>query len=203
MAGGIVWSTVAAHKYEGDIGVNKRAIFTLDPSTKKREIVGEWFYNETDLSLCDCPDDDMANCETYPDGGGRLRQVHSVQMTEHFVVIPETNYMYDPCVRVQRNISQGWWESEYSYEADEPGFVTVMNKSDGVVVARVETEAFMITHVLGAYEDDEAGLLHFDALAYDDARDQLYKIGLPGKLILRDYFQENMTSRRPFLFLRI
>ena len=29
------------------------------------------------------------------------------------------------------------------------------------------------------------------------------KIGLPGKSILRDYFQENMTSRRPFLLLRI
>ena len=26
------------------------------------------------------------------------------------------------------------------------------------------------------------------------ARDQLYKIGLPGKLILRDYFQENTRS---------
>ena len=34
-------------------------------------------------------------------------------------------------------------------------------------------------------------------------RDQLYKIGLPGKSILGDYFQENMTSRRPFLLLRI
>ena len=29
------------------------------------------------------------------------------------------------------------------------------------------------------------------------------KIGLPGKLILGYYFQENMTSRRPFLLLRI
>ena len=29
------------------------------------------------------------------------------------------------------------------------------------------------------------------------------KIGLPGKLILRDYFQENRTSQRPFLLLRI
>ena len=72
------------------------------------------------------------------------------------------------------NGPQGWWESEYSYEPDEPGYVTVMNKSDGVVVARVETDAFMITHVLGAYEDAEAGLLHFDALAYDDARDHPY-----------------------------
>ena len=29
------------------------------------------------------------------------------------------------------------------------------------------------------------------------------KIGLPGKSILGDYFQENMTSRRPFLLLRV
>ena len=29
------------------------------------------------------------------------------------------------------------------------------------------------------------------------------KIGLPGKSILADYFQENRTSRRPFLLLRI
>ena len=28
----------------------------------------------------------------------------------------------------------------------------------------------------------------------DIARNQLYKIGLPGKSILGDYFQENMTS---------
>ena len=32
---------------------------------------------------------------------------------------------------------------------------------------------------------------------------QLYKIGLPLKSILRDYFQENRTSQRPFLLLRI
>ena len=31
----------------------------------------------------------------------------------------------------------------------------------------------------------------------------MYKIGLPGKSILEDYFQENMTSRKPFLLLRI
>ena len=29
------------------------------------------------------------------------------------------------------------------------------------------------------------------------------KIGLPGKSILEDYFQENRTSRRPYLLLRI
>ena len=37
----------------------------------------------------------------------------------------------------------------------------------------------------------------------EDARDQLYKIGLPGKSILGDYLQEKMTSQRPFLLQRI
>ena len=32
---------------------------------------------------------------------------------------------------------------------------------------------------------------------------QLYKIGLPGKAILGDYFQENRTSRRPFSLTEI
>ena len=36
-----------------------------------------------------------------------------------------------------------------------------------------------------------------------DAEVNCIKIGLPGKSILRDYFQENRTSRRPFLVLRI
>ena len=35
-------------------------------------------------------------------------------------------------------------------------------------------------------------------------RDELYKNrSSPGKMILRDYFQENMTSRRTFLLLRM
>ena len=34
-------------------------------------------------------------------------------------------------------------------------------------------------------------------------RDQLYEKGLSGKSILGVYFQENKTSRRPFLLLRI
>ena len=45
-------------------------------------------------------------------------------------------------------------------------------------------------------------LVAFVVLAAD-ARDQLNKIGLPGKSILGDYFQENVISQRPFLLLRI
>ena len=71
-------------------------------------------------------------------------------------------------------MSLGWWEGSYSYEEDEPGYVTVMRIEDNEVVARMETEPFFITHMLGAYEDLESGQLHFDALAYDDARVYTY-----------------------------
>ena len=68
------------------------------------------------------------NGEPYPDPDARLRQVHTVQvkspppeiliiledfslymiiyqMTENFIVVPETSYMYDPCVRYVRIVT--------------------------------------------------------------------------------------------------
>ena len=44
---------------------------------------------------------------------------------------------------------------------------------------------------------------HCPSCRKSDAGGNCIKIGLPGKLILRDYFQENRTSRRPFLLPRI
>ena len=39
--------------YENDpIGKNKRVIYTLDPETQKREVVGEWVFKDTNLDLC-------------------------------------------------------------------------------------------------------------------------------------------------------
>ena len=37
---------------QGDIGQNKRVVYTLDSVTKKREVKAEWHFNDTDLSLC-------------------------------------------------------------------------------------------------------------------------------------------------------
>ena len=55
-------------------------------------------------------------------------------------------------------------------------------------------------------EDDDAAVVEgatttspkmITGVVMNGLRDQLYKIGLPGKSILRDHFQEKMTSRRP------
>ena len=48
-----------------------------------------------------------------------------------------------------------------------------------------------------------AVVLLLELLPPGDPGGNCIKIGLPGKSILRDYSQENMTSRRPFLLLRI
>ena len=46
------FKTIHTPRYDGDIGKNKRVIYTLNPETQKREVVGEWYFNDTDLSLC-------------------------------------------------------------------------------------------------------------------------------------------------------
>ena len=49
---GKIWSVVAFERTDGDIVQTKRAIFTLDPKTKKREVVGEWSYADANLTIC-------------------------------------------------------------------------------------------------------------------------------------------------------
>ena len=77
-------------------------------------------------------------------------------MTENFIVVPETSYMYDPCVRSASpsfNISnytcnncnfrkfgdpdRAGWEQSYSYESDAPALVSVMRKTNGSEVHQV------------------------------------------------------------------
>ena len=50
---GKIWSAIALQKQEGDNIIHtKRAIFTLDPTTHVREIIGEWNYTDVDLTKC-------------------------------------------------------------------------------------------------------------------------------------------------------
>ena len=49
---GKIWSSVAFEKTENEIVKTKRAIFTLDPVTRKREIIGEWNYQDANLTKC-------------------------------------------------------------------------------------------------------------------------------------------------------
>ena len=80
------------------------------------------------------------------------------QMTQNFIVVPETSYLYDPCsmyvrivtiimymsklwkatlIRVNYDPALAGWEQEFRYEPDVEGLVTVMNKTNGKDIHQV------------------------------------------------------------------
>ena len=79
-------------------------------------------------------------------------------MTENFIVVPETSYLYDPCVRyvilchnhilskamstrkTNYDPEKAGWEQEYRYEPDVEGLVTVMNKTNGKDIHQVTND---------------------------------------------------------------
>jgi len=161
---GKIWSSAGMIKQDGDTIVHlKRVVFTLDPETRRREIVGEFAYADIDLTKC------TGMGDVYPDPEGRLRNIHSFQMTENYIIIPETSYMHDPCTWVFHNDSINGWNEEYHYESTQDAKISIMEKTTGNFVAHLNAPAMFTTHMLGAYEDPDAGLLYFDILKYENA----------------------------------
>ena len=85
------------------------------------------------------------------------------QMTENFIVVPETSYMYDPCVRCDLSNNPlkhftectlirrfgdpelAGWEQEYKYEDKVDGLVTVMNKTNGTDIHHVKCHIILFS----------------------------------------------------------
>ena len=89
-------------------------------------------------------------------------------MTDNFIILPENNYLRDPCAWIFYNDSLGDYDQTHSYEAEIDGRVLIFS-IDGSFVASLTVPHLFITHVLGSYEDEQTNLLHFDVLKYRDA----------------------------------
>jgi len=164
MEDGRIWSSAGMIKQESETIFHlKRVVYTLDHHTRRREIVGEFAYANIDLTKC------TGMGEVYPDPEGRLRYIHAFQMTENYIVIPETSYMYDPCTWVFENESISGWNQEFRYEPELGAKVHIMEKNTGNFVANLDIPHMFTTHMLGAYEDPEEPLLYFDFLHYQNA----------------------------------
>ena len=104
----------------------------------------------------------------YPDPNARLRNIHALQISENFVVIPEPSYLYDPCTQIYRNDSISGWAREYEFVDYHDSVIQVLKKT-GEHVGSVKIDPMFATHMLGCYEDDETNLLHVDLLKSKDA----------------------------------
>ena len=73
-------------------------------------------------------------------------------MTENFVVVPETSYMYDPCSHdINYDPEKAGWEQEYRYEDQVEGLVTVMNKTNGTDIHQVKSWKFVNKSFFGRF----------------------------------------------------
>ena len=97
-----------------------------------------------------------------------LKFLVTVQMTEHYLVLAENNYLWDPCTRRFSDPVLPSYIENHSYEKDINGRVLIFS-TNGSFVAEVTIPHLFITHVLGSYEDTVTNQLHFDVLKYFDA----------------------------------
>ena len=105
--------------------------------------------------------------ERYHDNKARIGNIHSVQTTERYIILVENAYLYDPCEYVNYNDSLPHYINQMSFESEAENRIHIIDKCGDVKTINVS--AFLVTHVLGSFEDLETNLIHFDALQYEDA----------------------------------
>ncbi|KAJ4825083.1 Carotenoid cleavage dioxygenase 8 B, chloroplastic [Turnera subulata] len=108
-------------------------VVRMEPGTNERKLIGR----------VDCR------------GGPAPGWVHSFPVTEHYVVVPEMPLRY--CAQ---NLLKAEPTPLYKFEwhPDSKGFVHVMCKASGKIVASVEVPLFVTFHFINAYEEkDEEG----------------------------------------------
>ena len=163
---GNIWTVVALQRSKpgrSNIVELKRVVAYLKPDGE-RVPVAEYHYSDVNLTKCS----DTGGIR-YPDSTGRMKNVHSVQITKDYFVIPETSYLQDPCHWVYNNPDIPGWLDEYSYEEGVDARIVIVHMADKKIAGKIPVPPMFITHMLGAYQDDENSLLHFDVLHYTDS----------------------------------
>ena len=72
-------------------------MFSIENGTTERVVIGEWHHADVNLTLCTGPG------VVYPDPEGRIRYMHAFQMTQNYIALPETSYMFDPCAALGKD----------------------------------------------------------------------------------------------------
>jgi hypothetical protein len=137
-----------------------RAVYSIDPDTAMRTVIGEYHYADVDLALCTTPE------MVYPHPEGRLHYMHAFQMTENYITMPGSSHMFNPCSVLAQDGPAPVF-SNYRFEPSVESALIIMNKTSGEFTANITVPSMFVTHMLGAYEDGD--LMHLDMLVYNDA----------------------------------
>ena len=108
-------------------------------------------------------------------------------MSENYVVVPETSYLYDPCTKIYRNTSgPSGWLQEYDFVDSYDSVIQVLRKT-GEHVGNVKIDSMFTTHMMGCFEDNKENLLHVDLLKYKDASSYTHYTFIDNAIDGKDY----------------
>ncbi|ELT96834.1 hypothetical protein CAPTEDRAFT_203197 [Capitella teleta] len=156
---GTIWSVNGVYSpLSLSVWETKLAVWTIRDN--RREVAAEILFNRVDLNRC-------ADNEHYPMLAARPGYMHSFAMTEHYIILPVTSYLMDPCALQRNNSGLPFFPNFFQWYDDHSSKLLVIRKDDGQMVANISTEAFFVTHQLNSYEED--GEMHLDMLVYDDS----------------------------------
>ncbi|XP_060575784.1 carotenoid isomerooxygenase-like [Ruditapes philippinarum] len=159
-ADGTLWSTVSVVKFETQSHLKiKRVVYKIGHDLG-RHVVGTFNYEDSNLTRC-------KGTRPYPDFGARFGYLHSIAMTENYIILPETALMDDPCVFTRYDKYEPFLPQGFQYESTGYSRLLVMRKSDGQFIANITMPPFFATHQLNAFED--GNIIHMDMLTYNDS----------------------------------
>lgn len=93
--------------------------------------------------------------------------MHTLAVTENYIIIPENSYLKDPCAFLKDTFEPGFLR-DMTFEPQVNGRFLVVNKNTTEVMILEADHAFFITHSFGSYEAAK-DVIYVDVIKYNDA----------------------------------
>ena len=101
----------------------KRLVYKVEPITGQRNVIANITYDDAILAL-GCNEG-----ERYSEFRARMGQMHSIQITERYVILAENSYLYDPCSEINYNPNISHYKNTFSFEEEEITMVRLSPRS--------------------------------------------------------------------------
>ncbi|KAI3413938.1 hypothetical protein GPALN_011411 [Globodera pallida] len=168
---GLLWGTFSAMNFDEErfFQAKLNGLFTIDPNGV-RKVVGMYDYGMWDAKACSKEDEYIGDKSRLPG------YMHSISSTEHFIILPITSLVTNPCKFKEPPRTEsagphiqegGLWGMDF-YDMVPMRFL-VFDKRTNSWVTQKPLEVFpsmFVTHQLNAFEDLEGNIVA-DMVVYD------------------------------------